>query len=191
MSQRISCPQCHRQLLLPADCTAAVLSCPSCRREIANPQATPTPPSEPETTSPPTAESPVTTSPTPRMPGLQLDKGDPDAPHENYGMSRGSVFLASLGGLGIAYGLLAGVALLKDRESRPLLIFLSVLVLFTLFSAARASSRHPRDSMGAFLARTILGLLTITGVGVGVGLLLAVATVIILFAVCLSNGAKC
>jgi hypothetical protein len=189
MSQRIPCPHCHRQLLLPADCTAEMLSCPSCHAEIANPQTTASPP-EPAAV-PPSPQSAVTASPSPLVPGLRLDDGERDTPRDSHGASRSTVFLASLGGLGIAYALLGSFTLLKDGEFRPLLILLSVLVIFTLFSAALAANRHPRDTMTGFLGRTILGVLTITGVGVGVGLLLAVAAAIILFAVCLSNGGKC
>lgn len=190
MSQRIPCPHCHRQLLLPADCTAEMLSCPSCHAEIANPQTTRPSPPAPDAT-PPSPQSAVTASPTPLVPGLRLDDGERDTPRDSHGASRGTVFLASLGGLGIAYGLLGGFSLLKGGEFRPLLILLSVLVIFALFSAARAANRHPRDTMTGFLGHTILGVLTIAGVGVGVGLLFAVAAVIILFAVCLSNGGKC
>ena len=192
MSMRITCPQCQRQLLLPPDCTAEVLSCPSCRAEIANPQTTAASPLV-QTESTPAVESAVTPSPlpTPIAPTPSIREVNVDYPRDNYRPHRWTVFLASLGGLGIAYGLLAGFAALKDRTFLPLLIVLSVLTVFTIFSAVQVSNRHPSNSVSSFLGHTILKVLTVAGVVVGVGLLLSVAAAIILFVVCFSNGGRC
>ena len=191
MSMRITCPKCRRQLLLPSDCTAEVLSCPGCRTEIANPQSTPASTGVQAEAPSPLRESPVTPSPI-IAPKLRIDDVDGDVPRDGVGTSRLRVLLPVLGGLGTAYALLlGGLFMLKDGEFWPLLIFLAVLAMFTLFRAARVADRHPRDTSGAFIGRTVLGVLTYMGAIVGVGLLLAVATLVFLLAVCAVNGGKC
>lgn len=189
MATRISCPNCRRQLLLPSDCTASVLACPQCAAEISNPQTAPSSAGvQTDLPAPPAAAipTPIAAPPIPDLPDDDVDVRD-----HRYAPSKWTVFLSVLGGLGVAYALLLSFSLLMEGEFTPVLVVGSVLMVFALFSAARAIGRHPHDSPGALIGRILLGTLTTLGVGVGVVVLVGIAAFIVLFVVCLANGAKC
>ena len=63
--------------------------------------------------------------------------------------------------------------------------------MLTLASAGWVALNKPSGEPGTNIGRTVLGMLTFTGVIVGVGGLLLVAALILLFVVCLSTGGKC
>ncbi len=190
MATRISCPSCTRLLLLPADCTAEVLTCPQCRAEIPNPQGTNTP-SPVQAELPPAREtsSPPPSIPSPLIPDFRND--DVDFRDNRDEMSKWTVTLSVCGGLGIAYALFGSFVALRGGGIWPLLIVTSVLMVFVLFSTVAVLRRHPNDSMGTLAGRIILGTLSTIGVGVSVVVLLGLATFIVMFVVCLANGAKC
>jgi hypothetical protein len=188
MATRISCPNCRRQLLLPSDCTASVLACPQCAAEISNPQTVPSIEGVQADLPAPRAAIPTPIA-APLVPNLPDD--DVDVRDHRYAPSKWTVFLSVLGGLGVSYALLLSFKLLVEGEFTPVLVVGSVLMVFTLFSAARVIGRHPHDSPGALIGRILLGTLTTLGVGVGVIVLVGVAAFIVLFVVCLANGAKC
>lgn len=102
------------------------------------------------------------------------------------------VVLAVLGSLGISYALFGSLMMAQEeRTIQPLLATLGVLALLTAGSAFWVFVRKPSATTGANVGRTLLGVLTLSGVLVGVGFLLTVAGVILLFVVCLSTGGKC
>jgi hypothetical protein len=186
MSTRITCQGCGRLLVLPPDCTAEVLSCPRCLTRIDNPQAAGSIyPLQAEV--PPVRQTAVTPSPASRERGPRIAEMDVDVSRDNRRTGCLMILLPVIGGAGIAYALLGGVAMLGEGEFRPMLILLFVLTVLTLLSAGWGASR-PK---GAYLGRTVLGVLTIAGAIIGVGALLCVAALILLFAVCLSSGGKC
>lgn len=186
MSTRITCPGCGRALVLPSDCTAEVLSCPRCLARIDNPQASGAiyavragePPVRPNAVTPPPASGEH---------GPHIAEIDVDVTRDTRRTGCLMILLPVIGGAGIAYSLLIGVALLKEEGAfQPLLLLLGVLTVLTFLSAGWGVAHRN----GTFLGRTVLRVLTITGVIISVGALLGVAALIFLFAVCLANGAK-
>ena len=188
MSTRLTCPSCHRLLMLPDDCTADVLSCPRCLARIPNPQAPAV--SDAVQAQPPAPSPAAIRSEAPPLGGSQ-PIADVDVRRDNRGVKGGVIVLALLGSLGICFFLFNSLLMAQlNRQIQPLLVLLGVLAVLTLLSALWVFSR-PSQTLGANIGRTVLGVLTITGVLVGVGFLLTVAGVILLFVVCLAKGGKC
>ncbi len=191
MATRITCPNCRRLLLLPADCTAEVLSCPRCLTPIDNPQAAEAPISLP-TEAPPAREPSVTAAPLPSpVVPPRIAEVDADVGRDNRGTGRRMIFLAVLGGVGISYALLGSFALLGQGEWWQALVVLSALMVLTLFSTVWVIASESDTTIGGNLGRIVLRVLTISGAIVAVGVLLAIASLILLFVVCLSSGGKC
>ncbi|HEY7311713.1 MAG TPA: hypothetical protein VH643_20290 [Gemmataceae bacterium] len=190
MSTRITCPGCNRLLMLPDDCTADVLSCPRCLARIPNPQALRS--SDAVQAEPPPPSSPAVIQPEAAARGEPGPLVDRDVRRDQRGVKGSVVVLAVLGSLGICYALFGSLVVAQeDRTIQPLLATLGVLALLTAGSAFWVFVRRPSETTGANIGRTLLGVLTLSGVLVGVGFLLAVAGVILLFVVCLSTGGKC
>lgn len=190
MSTRITCPGCGRTLLLPSDCTAELLSCPRCLTRINNPQAAPASTAV-QTQMPPVREAAVTAAPAPSERGPRLPDLDVDVRRDNQRTGCLMTGLPVIGGIGIGYALLVSVAQLTEGWFQPLLVILGVLTVLTLLSAGWIAATKPSETPGAYIGRTVLGVLTVTGAIVSVGGLLLVAGVILLFVVCLSTGGKC
>ncbi len=190
MATRISCPSCTRLLLLPADCTAEVLTCPQCRAEIPNPQGTNTP-SPVQVELPPAREvgSLPPSIPSSILPDFRND--DEEFRDSRGAISKWTVTLSVCGGLGISYALFGSFVALGEGELWPLLVVASMLMVFVLFSTVAVFRRHPNDTMGTLIGRIILGTLSTIGLGVSVVVILGLAVFIVLFVVCLANGAKC
>ncbi len=190
MNTRITCPNCRRLLLLPADCTAEVLSCPRCLTAIDNPQAAEAPTNVPAEAPP--REPSVTSAPLP-APVVPPRSAEVDAEvrSDNRGTSRRMIFLAVLGGVGISYALLGSFALLGHGEIWQALLVLSALMVLTFFSAVWVIGSESDATIGGNIGRIVLRVLTISGVIVAVGALLALAALILLFVVCLSSGGRC
>lgn len=190
MASRITCPGCHRILMLPDDCTAEALSCPRCLANIPNPQAPGA--STGVQAEPPSPAAPAAIRPEPARHGGRGPLADVDVRRDNRGVKGSVIVLAVLGSLGVCYALFGSLVLAQeDRVIQPLLLTLGVLAVLTLISACWVFVHRPSETTGANIGRTILGVLTISGALVGIGLLLAVAGVILLFVVCLSSGGKC
>lgn len=189
MSTRLTCPGCGRALLLPADCTAELLSCPRCLARIPNPQALDTSAAIQATPSAAPPSAPPSTSVTERS--AQMPRVDVDVRRDSQRTNGCLVVLAVLGAIGICYALLGGMAMAHDRIFQPLLVTLGLLAVFTIASIAWVYSHRPSESVSGNIGRTVLGVLTLTGAIVTAGFLLVMAGVIILFVVCLANGGKC
>jgi hypothetical protein len=185
MATRITCPRCGRQLLLPEDCTAELLSCPRCLGQLNNPQASSSTAIQTEAPPPP---SPVTGSlgsqsaPRPRVADL-----DVEVRRDNRGMRGLLLVLALFGSFGVGYALLGSFALLMSGEYQALLGILGILAVLTVISAVWVAMNRPGETPGAFIGRTMIALLTIVGVGVA----LLLAALILLFTVCIAKGGKC
>jgi hypothetical protein len=192
MSTRLTCPGCGRILLLPADCMTETVSCPRCLAMIPNPQVAPGPTAV-QTTLPP-APAPAAPSPsavTQSRPWVREMDVDVDVRRDSRRTSGCMIALAVLGALGLVYILLGSAALAKEGTFQPLLIVLGILGVATVISLVRVYGGQPSPSTGRNLGRTVLGVLTISGVIIATGLLLIGAGVIFLLVVCLSHGGKC
>jgi hypothetical protein len=191
MSTRLTCPGCGRALLLPADCTAELLSCPRCLARIPNPQA---PDTSAAIQATPPAAPPSAPPPAPVRERGEWGRGVPvdvDVRRDSQRTNGCLVVLAVLGAIGICYALLGGMAMAQDRIFQPLLLTLGLLAVFTIASIAWVYSHRPSESVSGNIGRTVLGVLTITGAVVTAGFLLVMSGLIILFVVCLANGGKC
>jgi hypothetical protein len=184
MSTHLTCPGCGRVLILPGGCTAEVLSCPRCLAHLDNPQ-TAARSADVQTETPP-ARSSITPERLPFVADV-----DVEVRRDKRGTSVLMILLAALGSIGVAYALLGSFVMLREGEFLPLFCVLGVAVVLTLISAAWVATHEPGETPAANIGRTVLGVLTISGVIIGVGTLLVVAGLILLFAVCLSNGGKC
>ncbi len=190
MSTRLTCPGCGRILLLPADCTAETLSCPRCLARIPNPQAAPGPTAVQTTVSSPPPPPTSLTRDRPWRPDRDVEV-DVDVRRDNRRTGGCMIALAVLGALGLVYTLLGSTALAKEGVFEPLVILLGILAVATIISVVRVYGGQPGPSTGSKVGRTVLSVLTISGVLVATALLLIGAGVIFLFVVCLSHGGKC
>ncbi len=184
MSTRITCPGCHRSLLLKVDCTAEALSCPRCLARIPNPQARVT--STEVQAETPAASTPASPSAgiTERSPWPCAADVDVDVRRDSRRTSGCLIALAVLGGIGVSWALLGGIVAANEGADGVLLSILGFLLMLTVVSAVWVFAHHPGETPGAHIGRTMLGVLTISGVLV----LLLVAVLIFLFVVCLVSA---
>jgi hypothetical protein len=192
MSTRLTCPGCHRVLLLPSDCTAETVSCPRCLALIPNPQAAPGPTAVQETLPPAPAPAAVPPSAVTkaRLRAPEVDV-DVEVRRDTRRTSGCMIALAVLGAVGLIYTVLGSAALAKGGVFQPLMVVLAILTVATLISVARVYADRPSESTARNIGRTVLSVLTISGVLVATALLLIGAGVIFLLVICISHGGKC